>query len=146
MIKVQDHQQMLMDKYWDVGKKVLIGMLLSLCLNKVMANSHHPTDFLQQVADKPREGERIVEHYCATCHAAQPMIPLGAPRMRVLADWTPRVQQPWSQLWQHVDEGMHAMPPRGGCFECSDHQLYLAILALLPPQHARKIADKKPMK
>ena len=24
------------------------------------------------------------------------------------------------------------MPARGGCFECSDKQLYLAILAMLP--------------
>jgi cytochrome c5 len=35
-------------------------------------------------------------------------------------------------LFQHTDEGLNAMPSRGGCFECSDKQLMLAIRAMLP--------------
>ncbi|TAL62785.1 MAG: cytochrome c5 family protein, partial [Legionella sp.] len=36
------------------------------------------------------------------------------------------------QLIKHSDEGLNAMPPRGGCFECTDKQLLLAIIILLP--------------
>ena len=35
-------------------------------------------------------------------------------------------------LFKHTDEGFNAMPARGGCFECSDRQLKLAIAAMLP--------------
>jgi len=35
-------------------------------------------------------------------------------------------------LLEHTSEGFGAMPARGGCFECTDEQLELAILAMLP--------------
>ena len=50
------------------------------------ANSHHPQEFLKKIAGKKQEGRDIVEHYCATCHAEKPLIPLGAPRMGVPKD------------------------------------------------------------
>lgn len=68
--------------------------------------SHHPEDFLNHVR--------------------------GAPRIDNESDWKPRLKQGMKRLLKHTDEGLNAMPARGGCFECSDAQLILAILAMLP--------------
>lgn len=94
--------------------------------------SHHPQDFLKRIAGSAEEGKQIVEHYCANCHAQKPIIQLGAPRIGVSADWLPRIKQGMDVIFQHTDEGLNAMPARGGCFECSDKQLMLAIKAMLP--------------
>ena len=66
------------------------------------------------------------------CHAEKPMIALGAPRTGHLKDWEPRMKSGFDKIWSHTIEGFNAMPARGGCFECTDEQLMLAIKALLP--------------
>lgn len=96
------------------------------------AASHHPQEFLKSIAGADNEGEQIVQHYCANCHAVKPIIKLGAPRIGVSPDWAPRIKQGMDTLFQHTDEGFNAMPPRGGCFECTDDQLMLALKAMLP--------------
>lgn len=96
------------------------------------AASHHPQDFLNSITGSKNEGEQIVKHYCAMCHAEKPLIELGAPRIKNRSDWEPRLQQGMDSIIQHTDEGLNAMPARGGCFECTDKQLRLAIEALLP--------------
>ena len=112
-------------------RELVIFLLLMKTL-VLCAASHHPQDFLKQIAGSKDEGEQIVQYYCANCHAIKPLIPLGAPRMGVSADWNPRIKQGIQSLFKHTDEGVNAMPARGGCFECSDKQLMLAIFALLP--------------
>lgn len=94
--------------------------------------THHPQDFLSSIAGKPDEGEQIVQHFCANCHATKPLINLGAPRIDQKADWLPRVNQGLAILFKHTTLGHNAMPPRGGCFECSNEQLKKAIQAMLP--------------
>jgi len=101
-------------------------------IQPLWAASHHPEDFLKTLNHDPQAGQKIVQHFCANCHAEKPLIPLGAPRPGVLADWKPRMKQGLAAMLQRTDEGIGAMPPRGGCFECSDIQLKLAVLALLP--------------
>jgi cytochrome c5 len=95
------------------------------------AASHHPQEFLKRIEGKSDEGQQIVQHFCANCHAENPMIPLGAPRIGSKEDWQPRVKPGLDVLFQHTSEGLNAMPARGGCFECSDHQLLLAIAEML---------------
>ena len=109
----------------------IIISLIGFCV-PAMANSHHPQAFLDQVVGTLNEGYEIVEHFCSTCHAPKPMLPLGAPRMGMASDWRARLDQGLERLFKHADEGLRAMPPRGGCFECTDKQLWLAIAALLP--------------
>lgn len=94
--------------------------------------SHHPQEFLKGIVGSENEGEQIVQHYCANCHALKPIIQIGAPRIGISADWAPRIKQGMDALFKNTDEGLNAMPPRGGCFECSDKQLLLAIKAMLP--------------
>lgn len=108
--------------------------LLVFVTQAVSAASHHPSAFLERIKDAPDEGEQIVQHFCNTCHAVRPVIPIGAPRRGVLKDWSERIKQGKDVLFLHTNEGLRAMPPRGGCFECTDEQLKRAIEALLPKE------------
>lgn len=96
------------------------------------AASHHPQAFLDSIKQSSNEGEQIVQHFCSNCHAVKPLIQLGAPRIQQEADWVPRLQKGGAYLLKRTIEGYNAMPARGGCFECADQQLILALLAMLP--------------
>ena len=119
-----------------ISEKVLrykTTILASLfCPLLLYAASHNPMLFLKNIAGAPDEGQQIADHYCLVCHAKKPQIPLGAPRAGEKYDWDQRIKQGFKTLYQHTEAGMPPMPPRGGCFECSDQQLKLAIMALLP--------------
>ena len=115
--------------------RTVILFLYMMCVSPLLiAASHHPEDFLQHIQGQPDEGQQIVAHFCSNCHAAKPLINIGAPRIGDDGDWELRMAQGLKVLFQHTAEGYHAMPPRGGCFECSDEQLNKAIRVLLP-QH-----------
>jgi cytochrome c5 len=120
---------------------ILLAYLSLITLSQ--AASHHPQDFLKEIKGRDHEGEQIVEHYCANCHAVKPLISLGAPRIGNVADWTIRIKKGERVLFKNTDEGINAMPPRGGCFECSDDQLMLAILAMLPDHRIGKLPSHK---
>lgn len=110
----------------------MVSLFFMAIATSTWSVSHHPQDFLKKIAGSANEGEQIVQHYCANCHAQKPIIQLGAPRIGVEADWSPRLKQSMEFLFKHTDEGFNAMPSRGGCFECTDNQLILAIQAMLP--------------
>ncbi|NKB47662.1 MAG: cytochrome c5 family protein [Legionellales bacterium] len=89
--------------------------------------AHRPLDQLSQVQDSEQPGELIYQQYCALCHDPNPQIPLGAPRLGMAEDWQTRDLSDREALFERMDNGMGAMPPRGGCFECSDELLQAAI-------------------
>lgn len=109
----------------------LIWRLSLLVITTSKAATHHPQDFLQSIKGSKQEGSAIVQHFCANCHAPKPVIELGAPKMHEAKAWHLRLKQGRDTLLKHTEEGLGAMPPRGGCFECTDKQLELAISALL---------------
>jgi cytochrome c5 len=108
---------------------ILLNMLVTINL---FAATHHPQQFLESIRGLKNEGEQIVQHFCANCHAVKPLIELGAPKINQESDWGPRIKQGLDRLLEHTSEGFGAMPARGGCFECTDEQLRLAILSMLP--------------
>lgn len=93
---------------------------------------HRPQAFLDSIEDKKNPGELIYQDFCALCHAEKPMIKLNAPRIGVKADWKEPLKQTIDEMLERIDEGLGAMPPRGGCFECTDQQLKAAIIYMLP--------------
>nr|WP_242604251.1 c-type cytochrome [Legionella beliardensis] len=111
-------------------------------INAATATTHHPEEFLSKIHGTKDEGRQIVQHFCATCHAKKPLIALGAPRINNKTDWEPRIAQGLAKLLAHTAEGYGAMPARGGCFECSDEQLQLAILAMLPVSLKNKLNNE----
>jgi cytochrome c5 len=98
------------------------------------AESHRPQEFLQSISGSKNEGEQIYNHFCVNCHAIKPKIPVGAPKIGVESDWSLRLKQGMKLIFKHTDEGLNIMPPRGGCFECTDKQLLLAIDYMLPKE------------
>lgn len=121
--------------------KVLILVLLNFYLSSLFANTHNPQDFLQKIKGTSKEGQAIVEHYCASCHAPKPLIEIGAPKINDKKDWDVRLKRGIKTLLLHTDSGFNMMPPRGGCFECNDLQLELAVSAMLDEEN-RKIFEK----
>ena len=119
---------------FDMFIKLYPILLAGSIATSAMANSHHPQQYLKSVRGKKDEGAKIVEQFCSNCHAQKPMIPIGAPREGIDDEWKHRVEKGWTKLLQNTSEGMNAMPPRGGCFECEDEQLILAIKAMLSPK------------
>lgn len=108
----------------------------------LFAETHRPEDFLNQVKGSKNEGEQIYQHFCVNCHAQKPLIPLGAPRFGDEGDWKLRLKQDIKILFQHTEEGINAMPPRGGCFECTDEQLALALVEMLPAQDKKRVSNE----
>lgn len=71
-----------------------------------------------------RSGEAVYNQACAACHAGGV---LGAPRKGNEGDWADRLPQGMEVLVQHTIEGYNAMPPRGGCGNCSDEEIESAV-------------------
>ncbi|MCA0403400.1 MAG: c-type cytochrome [Proteobacteria bacterium] len=110
-----------------------VFILFFLGSSYLYANSHHPQVFLDEIKGRPDEGGQIVQHFCASCHAEKPLIELGAPKIANENDWSSRlVNRDIENLIKNTIEGLNAMPPRGGCFECTDEQLKAAVIQLLP--------------
>ena len=113
-------------------KKIFYCFVLFFLNHSVMAAATHtPEKFLHDIQGKADEGEQIVKQYCSSCHAPKPIIPIGAPCMGDKKAWAPRIKQGMDLLFKHANEGLNAMPARGGCFECTDEQLMRAIEFLL---------------
>ena len=105
------------------------------------AESHRPQEFLQSISGSKNEGEQIYNHFCVNCHAQKPLISLGAPRIGNEEDWKLRLKQGLDGLIKHTDEGVNTMPPRGGCFECTDKQLILAIITMVPKRMKKNLLN-----
>lgn len=123
--------------------KFSVSITLFLLLQTtVLAQSHHPQEFLQSITGTKNEGKAIYQHFCSNCHASKPVINLGAPKIASELDWSYRVKQGLDVLFEHTDTGLNAMPPRGGCFECTDEQLLAAIIAMLPEKDKKSLLNQ----
>ncbi|WP_241974328.1 c-type cytochrome [Aliidiomarina minuta] len=71
-----------------------------------------------------RAGDQVYNQACAACHAGGV---LGAPKVNDAGDWADRLGQGMETLVRHTIEGFNAMPPRGGCANCSDEEIESAI-------------------
>lgn len=127
-------------------------MLMCICLGSLFSNAglgsdqiiptatnlHHPEEFIKSIANDPQAGKKIYEQLCSTCHARDPSIELEAPKIGVTKDWArlmpAGINNPKSieSLLTLTIMGVNQMPPRGGCFECSNEQLKAAIIYMLP--------------
>ena len=112
--------------------KTILLSLIFFVTNVSLASEHHPEEFLASIQGSSDAGKQIYDHFCATCHAAKPLIAIGAPCIGVKADWEPYSKQTPDQMVKIIDAGIGAMPSRGGCFECSDDDLKAAIIYMLP--------------
>ncbi|MCG8313539.1 MAG: c-type cytochrome [Pseudomonadales bacterium] len=57
---------------------------------------------------------------CASCHGAGV---LGAPTPGKADQWASRIAKGTDTLYSHAIGGFNAMPPKGGCADCSDDDI-----------------------
>ena len=74
------------------------------------------------------DGEAIYKQSCMACHAAGVA---GAPKLGDSQAWSPRIAKGNEALVQSVTNGLNAMPPKGGCMNCSDDELRGAVEYML---------------
>ncbi len=113
-----------------------LGFTVSWCQHRhqeiqIIQTFHYPTLFTAQLKNDPNAGKKIFKEFCATCHAAQPLIDLPAPRINDAKAWNVHRQKGIDVLLKMTISGIGAMPARGGCFECSDEQLRQTIEYIL---------------
>lgn len=72
----------------------------------------------------PMSGQQVYDKFCSACHATGVA---GAPQTGVADAWQPRIGKGLDTLWQHVQSGFNAMPPKGTCMSCSDEELRSAM-------------------
>ena len=70
-----------------------------------------------------RSGEDLYSR-CQGCHGSGAM---GAPKFGSAADWAPRIERGIDDVLQVAIAGVGAMPPKGGCMDCSDNELKSVI-------------------
>jgi len=73
------------------------------------------------------DGEELFNKTCAGCHSAAIAPMLGAPAVHDAAAWAPRIANGIDAAVASAKAGKGAMPPSGGCTDCSDEQLKAAI-------------------
>lgn len=114
--------------------RIFFIFLLMLSLNSYSKDHtfHHPNKLINHIKTSKNPAKVIYKQFCANCHSNPPLIPLNAPIFRHSSDWTERLKQSRSLMFKNVNEGINAMPPRGGCFECSDELLQQTIEFMLP--------------
>lgn len=74
-------------------------------------------------SDTERSNEELYAR-CQGCHGTGAM---GAPKFGSLADWAPRIERGIDDVLQVAIAGTGAMPPKGGCSDCSDNELKSVI-------------------
>ena len=75
-------------------------------------------------AATPRSGAAIYAETCSACHSTGAA---GAPKAGDHALWAPRLAQGNELLQTHALQGFNAMPPKGGCVNCSDDEVRAAV-------------------
>jgi cytochrome c5 len=97
----------------------------------VIQTLHYPDSFAKQIKGNPQAGQIVYHSYCVSCHAKNADIPLPAPRLNQRKIWLGLQALGKEKLLQNTINGIGAMPARGGCFECDDKSLSLAIEYML---------------
>ncbi|MGH8128018.1 MAG: c-type cytochrome [Gammaproteobacteria bacterium] len=69
-------------------------------------------------------GDKIYHAHCAACHASGLA---GAPRYGDAKQWATRLKLGLDKLHQNALDGIGAMPPKGGCTDCSKAQIVSAV-------------------
>jgi cytochrome c5 len=78
----------------------------------------------ESASSGPRSGADVYNKSCVACHSVGV---LNAPKLQDAADWAPRLEKGFDQVWKNAINGVGGMPPKGTCGDCSDDELKAAI-------------------
>lgn len=71
-----------------------------------------------------RSGEQIYLNKCQACHASGL---LGSPQFGLAQAWAPLIARGIKDILATAISGVGSMPAKGGCSDCSDEEIRLAI-------------------
>lgn len=104
---------------------------------KTAGNDSTTTGFLQEITEirvhkgPNRSGKQVYEFRCEGCHARNTQ---GAPMPDDNFEWSMRLRKKGLDvLLKHSMEGFnnYLMPPRGGCRDCNQDEVYAAVFYML---------------
>ena len=75
-------------------------------------------------SSEPRSGSEVYDAACSSCHASGAA---GAPKLGDTDAWGDRIDQGLDTLVDHAINGFNAMPAKGGCSDCSDEEIEVAV-------------------
>lgn len=110
----------------------LLGFGLVTAISAV-PQSHNMSAMMTQIRRLPdaEQPQRFFQQFCSNCHDKEPMIDVNAPLIGDHNRWAPYRKMPKSVLLKLVMSGHGAMPPRGGCSECSEAELAAIVAYML---------------
>ena len=71
-------------------------------------------------------GRAVYESACRGCHATENVM-VSSPKAGDAAEWARRMQKGRDLVIRNAIEGFNAMPPKGGCSECTLEEIGAAI-------------------
>ncbi|MGH8271320.1 MAG: c-type cytochrome, partial [Gammaproteobacteria bacterium] len=84
-------------------------------------------------------GKQIYRAHCAACHAGGLA---GAPRYGDEKLWATRLKLGLDLLHRHALDGIGAMPPKGGCVNCSEDQIISAVDYLVAGSGGKQMVEQ----
>jgi len=142
-------------------KKAIFSLLITLaCLTAAVAqsftekspatdkNKTTTTGFMQEITEKrtrkgpARNGEEVYQHRCKGCHARNTQ---GAPMPDDTFEWAQRLKKGMVVLKKHSLDGYnnYLMPPKGGCRDCSEDEVYAALIYMIEKSGNKIALDSK---
>ncbi|KAF0803114.1 cytochrome c5 [Alcanivorax xiamenensis] len=110
---------------------MLIRFFLIMTLPLVLAACTDAEDASSAGEVVARDGASIYRQYCVVCHSS------GAGGAPVVAKenrlhWSHEVEEEgFEAIVREAINGVNAMPPRGGCMDCSDDEIRATVIHML---------------
>ncbi len=103
-----------------------IGWLLSMLVLVACSDTEQPTARGEGVS---HPGESTYRKFCIACHQLGIS---GAPKLGDAEVWQERTAQGFDAMFARTLEGIPpAMPPKGGCVQCTENELRASIEYML---------------
>jgi len=73
-----------------------------------------------------KDGRTVYNTSCVACHAPGNVM-VSSPKLGDKNEWTRRLQKGLDQTTDNAVKGLGAMPPKGGCMDCTREEIRSAI-------------------
>ena len=110
---------------------MLSALALAACSDDSAPDTNAATEAVS------RDGAQLYKQYCVTCHGSGALGAPGVGKEHRLY-WSHEVEEEgFDTLVQEAINGINSMPPRGGCFDCSDDEIRSTVIYMLQKSGAK---------
>lgn len=108
---------------WMIFRSFRLTVLVTLSL--LPAFSHADSG-------QARDGRSLYTTYCTACHAPENVM-VSSPKLGDKNEWGRRLSTGLDQATDRAVKGFGAMPPKGGCMDCTRDEIRRAIQFMANP-------------